>query len=377
MFRRLFSKVKILFLALTLLGTYLTLNLNTVVATNNTKTKTKKITSLQIVKNMKVGLDLGNSLDSPFNETDWGNPKTTKSMITKIKQAGFNTVRIPITWNSHIGPAPDYTIDNAWLDRVQEVVNYAYDNHMYVIINLHHEDSWLIPTYANKDAATAELTKLWTQISNRFKNYNDSLIFETMNEPRLIGTPEEWYGGTSEARDVVNSYNLAAVNAIRDTGAKNSSRFIMIPTYAASSDKISINGLKIPNNDKKILISLHAYIPYNFAMNVNGTSSWGSAKDKKELDSTLNAIYKKFGKKGYGVVIGEFASVNKNNENQRASLAKYYVSAAKKRSIAPIWWDNGVYSSGAKDSYGIFNRNTLRWECPKIVHALTGLKVKK
>ncbi|MCR3760138.1 glycoside hydrolase family 5 protein [Clostridium felsineum] len=372
MFKKLFSKILILFLILAFIWLFLIRNLNPSISNPSTdkKVSNDKLSSLQLVKDMKVGWNLGNTLDSPNNETDWGNPKTSKEMIDKVKQAGFNTVRIPVSWCNHLGPAPDYNIDTTWLDRIQEVVDYAMDNHMYVIINLHKEESWLIPTYAKEADATNKLTKIWSQISNRFKNYNNSLIFEVMNEPRLVGSPVEWSGGTDEALDVVNKFNLAAVNTIRKSGSKNSSRFLMIPTYAASTDSASINALKIPNNDKKILISVHAYLPYNFAMNINGTSTWGSKEDKRELDSTLNTLYNKFVKKGHGVVIGEFGSVNKNNETSRIALAKYYVTGAKKRNIATIWWDNGFSNAWEKDSYGLFDRNTLKWKFPKLLHTL-------
>ena len=110
----------------------------------------RDITSLELVNEMRVGWNLGNTLDAIGGETNWGNPKTTKEMIDKVKEMGFNTVRFPVTWGGHVGQAPDYKINKEWLDRVEEVVNYALSNDMYAIINLHHENSWLVPTYAQE-----------------------------------------------------------------------------------------------------------------------------------------------------------------------------------------------------------------------------------
>ncbi|AAK78802.1 endoglucanase [Clostridium acetobutylicum] len=365
MFKNLFSKAKISLLTFAFLGTSLSGAYSACAATVNPH----DMTSQQIVNDMKVGWNLGNTLDASPDETGWGNPKTTKAMIDKIKEAGFNTVRIPVSWSSHIGAGPSYTIDQAWLNRVQEVVNYVIQDHMYAILNTHHDTSWIIPTYNKEAASTDELTKVWGQIANRFKDYDSHLIFETLNEPRIVGSPEEWNGGTAESRDVINKFNLTAVNTIRSTGSNNSSRFIMVPTYAASTATAAMNDLVIPNNDKRVIVSLHMYAPYSFAMDPKGTSHWGGEADKDALDGQLNAIYNKFVKNGQPVVIGEFGSINKNNESSRASLAKFYVSDARKKGITTVWWDNGKSAVG-DDNYGILDRNNLTWVFPKLVRTI-------
>ncbi|WP_310937337.1 glycoside hydrolase family 5 protein [Clostridium sp. SHJSY1] len=339
----------------------------------------RNITAQQLVDDMKVGWNLGNTLDadgrassdSLSSEWSWGNPKTTHAMIDKIKAAGFNTVRIPTTWYDHMGSSPNYTIDANWFKRVEEVMNYAFDNDMYVILNLHHENSWIVPTYAKQQQATDQLTKVWTQIANKFNKYGDHLIFETMNEPRPIGAANEWTGGSFENRDVVNKYNLAAVNTIRNTGGNNKTRCIMVPTVAASASAVTINDLVIPNNDNRVIVSLHMYSPYSFAMDINGTSSWGSTSDKMSLDAELEAVSNKFVKNGHPVVVGEFGTINKNNQPARAAHAEYFVKAARSRHITPVWWDNGVSTVGKSETYGIFNRNKLTWDCPEVVQALT------
>jgi endoglucanase len=366
MIKSLFLRGRVLLLTVAFLGGTLLGSVN--VEASTAWTGMRNITSQQLVSDMKLGWNLGNTFDAG-NETNWGNPYTTHAMIDQIKAAGFNTIRIPVTWNTHIGSAPNYTIDSAYISRVEQVMNYAFDNNMYVIINLHHENSWILPWYANQSQTTKELTAVWTQIANKFKGYSDYLIFETMNEPRPVGQPNEWTGGTYENRDVINKYNLAAVNAIRNTGGNNTSRHIMIPTISASASSVAVNDLVIPNNDSRVIVSLHMYSPYSFAMDTGGTSNWGSATDKSSLDAEFDAVYNKFVKNGRAVVIGEMGSINKNNTSSRAALAEYYVKSARARGLTPVWWDNGITTAGS-ESYGIFNRNKLTWAFPDIAQAL-------
>ena len=327
------------------------------------------ITALQIVSEMKVGWNLGNTMDCGGPETAWGNPVTTHAMIDKIKQQGFNTLRIPTTWNNHFGGAPNYTIDSAWLDRVEQIANYAFDNNMYVIINAHHENSWARPTYADLPTVKTKLAAIWTQIANRFKNYGDYLIFETLNEPRLEGSPEEWTGGTAEGRDCVNQENLAAVNAIRATGGNNSTRFIMCPTYAAAGYQNTTDAFVVPNNDPRIIVSIHNYSPYTFAMEYPGVSTWGTDADKASLNAEFDLFYNKFIKNGRAVVIGESGTTNKNNTSVRVTHAEYFYSALRARQITGIWWDNNLSNVGG-ENFGIFNRSALSWYFPDIANAV-------
>jgi len=357
------------FLFVTLLG-----NANVFASTANTGMR--DISALELTKEMRLGWNLGNTMDAfgttgLNTETYWGNPTTTKAMIDKVKATGFNTVRIPVTWTGHIDSAPDYAIDEAWLNRVEEIVNYVLDNDMYAIINLHHEEhDWLIPTYENQDKATEQITKLWEQIAARFKNYSDYLIFEAMNEPRVIDSSSEWTGGTYENHDVINKLNLAAVNTIRYSGGNNGERFIMIPTHAACAINNAVNNLVIPNNDRRVIVSIHSYSPYQFCMVSTSNLTWGTQNDKASLSSEFDALYNKFIRNGIAVVIGEFGTIDKNNLSSRVTHAQYYVQEAKKRGIPVIWWDNGYYGPGDSDSYALLNRNALTWYYPDIVQAL-------
>ena len=339
------------------------------IGSNGNKSIMRDICAIDLVKEMRVGWNLGNTLDAP-NETSWGNPQTTKAMIDRVKEMGFNAVRVPVTWDRHIGPAPDYTIDEAWLNRVEEVVNYSLDNGMYTILNIHHDETWLIPTYANEEKSKEKLIRVWEQIAEHFKDYSDYLVFETMNEPRVKGTPAEWTGGTYENRDVINKFNLEAVNTIRGTGGNNSQRFILVPTNAATSLDTALNDLIIPNNDDRIIVSIHAYSPYFFAMDINGTSEWGSEHDRFSLTNEIEAIYNRFVQNGRAVVIGEFGSINKGNLSSRVAHAEHYAREASKRGIAVFWWDNGIPTQNVAETYAILNRSALTWYFPEIAQAL-------
>lgn len=335
----------------------------------------REMTSMEIVYDMKVGWNLGNTLDAWADgvsgletETSWGNPKTTKELIDSIKEKGFKTVRVPVTWKAHFGPAPSYTIDEEWLDRVEEVINYVLDNGMYAILNSHH-DEWVTLTSSSQSEVTDKITKIWAQIADRFKDYSDYLIFETLNEPRLYGTQYEWTGGTAEARDILNAYNLAIVNTIRGSGGNNDKRHIMIPTHAATTIDVAQDALVIPNNDKRIIVSQHTYWPYNFTMNTGdgATSSWGSEKDQAECIEELDRIANKFVEKGIPVIIGEWGSIDRSNTSDRAFHAEFYAREVRKRGMLPVWWDNGYEKSGG---FALINRKKLTWVFPSIADGI-------
>lgn len=168
---------------------------------------------------------------------------------------------------------------------------------------------------------------------------------------------------------MVNRLNKVALNAIRSTGGNNSNRSVMIPTYAASGMSLTINYLEIPDDDN-IIVSLHAYTPYTFAMDVSGTDYWGSSSDIQALNDEFDSYYNTFVAKGIPVVIGEFGSINKNNTTSRSNLAYSIVSAAKKIGISCIWWDNNSIIVWQGETFGLLNRSTLTWEFPEIVGAL-------
>ncbi len=329
------------------------------------------ISSMDLVADMKIGWNLGNTLDATggigiMSETAWGNPKTKPEMIDAILEAGFNVIRIPTTWDGHFGPAPEYKIHDIWLQRVKEVVDYAYEKGAYVILNTHHEE-WYMPTEENKEANGEQLAALWSQIAEYFKEYDERLIFEGLNEPRLRGTAKEWTGD-NKASEVINYWEQLFVDAVRATGGNNTLRHLMITGYAASSSRDNLAKIVLPEDDK-LIISVHAYNPYNFALNANGTAKWDAEKDGKDLDYFINSLNDLFISKGIPVIIGEFGAVNKDNIEERVEWAGYYVSKAKELGIPCVWWDNNGFT-GNGENFGLLDRRTLEFPFPELVDVM-------
>jgi len=335
----------------------------------------RDIPSIELVKELKIGWNLGNTLDATgggallTTEMSWGNPTTKEDMFIVVKEAGFNTIRIPVSWGDHLGSEPDFTIHTIWLDRVNEVVDYAIDNDLYVILNLHHEE-WHFPSYDNLERSKQILTKVWTQIAERFKDYDEHLIFEGMNEPRMKDTPLEWTGGNAEAWDVINQLNHTFVDTIRNSAGNNPLRHLMIPPYAASSDPKTWRDFILPKDDK-IIVSIHAYTPYNFTLNKNGTNNWSpeNINDTKDIDYLFENLSKYFIDKGYPVIIGEFGAMNKDNLEARVLWSEYYIQKASEKGIPCIWWDNGAFV-GDGELFGLLDRRKGVWMYPEIIDAL-------
>lgn len=330
------------------------------------------ITALEATAEMAPGINLYNTLDAYCwyddqgleSETCWGNPYTTPEMVAAFAERGFKTIRIPVTWYNHMGAYPDYIIDPAWMDRVEEVASYAFDNNMYVIINIHHDDydeskagTWISPTYEKQDTVIDQVEKVWAQIATRFRDYGDYLIFETLNEPREKGSPQEWTGGSTEHRAVVNAFNLAAVNTIRGTGGNNESRFIMLPQVAANGGT-AMEDLIIPNNDTNTIVSFHAYDPFWFCLDENGSSTWGSSADIASLRNNLKTISDHFIANGQAVVLGEWGAGDKDNYADRVTYYDVHANACVEFGITSVVW-----------MYG-FNRNILTWTAPLIEDAI-------
>ena len=321
----------------------------------------RDITVAEAVAEMGLGWNLGNSLDALGSETAWGNPLTTKAMIDKIADAGFNVLRIPITWGTgdRVGNGPDYMVAQWFLERVEEVVNWGLENDMYVILNTHHENEWLSFTDSGYIANSPKISAIWAQIAGHFQGYGDKLIFETLNEPG-----QKSKNGTADAATYYNNlnrYNQDILNAIRSTGGSNENRLVLAPAYGASVDAGATNAFVLPTDlhPDRLIASVHVYSPLDFAMNPNQKhNQWGADKYKEKLENRLAEIDSAFIQKGIPVIIGEFGARDKENEEARAQWAKYFVSHAKEYGIPCIWWDNNLFT-GSDEKFGLFNRSSL------------------
>ena len=344
-------------------------------------------TSKQITAEIGTGWNLGNSLDatgsgsSVNSETSWGNPKTTKAMIDAVKAQGFNTVRIPVSWGNHTS-GNNFTIDSAWLKRVKEVVDYCIDNDMYVILNIHHDTStqYYYPSSTYKTQSVKFVKSIWSQVAAYFKDYDQRLVFETLNEPRLVGTGDEWWfpvnspsSAVVDSINVINTLNQTAVDTIRAAGGKNNDRCIMVPGYGASIDGCTTYAFKLPTDKTadRLIVSVHAYTPYNFALNANGTPIF-SDDLKSEVDYLYNTIKSKFLDKGIPAIIGETSASNKNgNSAERVKWAQYYMGKSAEYGVPCMLWDNNVYNGNDKgECHGHLNRSTLGWYDKSFIDAV-------
>lgn len=361
----------------------------------DTAKKWTELDQAQITEAMGLGWNLGNQLEASSgglpSETCWGNPEVTKELIDTVKAQGFKTVRIPVSYLDMIGDGPDYKIDTDWLDRVQEVVDYVVNNDMFAIVNMHGDGyytvdhSWLL--CAEDDDKQTKIKdkygKVWTQIADRFKDYDQHLIFESMNEEfnNDYGKPDE------KAYDNINAYNQIFVDSVRATGSNNEKRWLLLPgwntniEYTAGDDY----NFKIPTDNgckadgKRIMISVHYYDPFNFTIDENKTAKtqWGKYAVKNYdnwgqedyVDSQMALLNEKFVSQGYPVVIGEFGAQDKTEKfadyNEfRRYWAEYLIKAAKKNGVVCVYWDNGY--NGNK-GFGIIDRNSLEITQPDLI----------
>ena len=366
------------------------------VKTVNAASGTNK-TATQVVSDMTVGWNIGNSLDSygqksnfPYttsNETYWGNPKTTKALIDEVAKAGFNTIRIPVSWGQYT-TGSNYQIPDFFMKRVHEVVDYCIANDMYVILNTHHDINsdycFYVPNNANKNRSETYFKSVWTQIGKEFKDYDYHLVFETMNEPRLVGHSEEWWfprnnpsSDIKEAVACINDYNQVALDAIRATGGNNATRCVMVPGYDASIEGCMTNSFAMPKDSasNRLILSVHAYIPYYFALASDTYTTKFDDSNKGDIDSFFNDLNSKFLSKNVPVIVGETSATNRNNRADRVKWADYYWgTAAKYSNVAMVLWDNNVYENNSAGSDGechrYIDRNSLKWMDPEIISAI-------
>lgn len=319
-------------------------------------------------RDVVMGWNLGNSLECPNTETEWGNPKTTQAMIHAVAEAGFNAIRIPVRWINHVNNTTDMVVNADWLARVKEVVDWCLEENMYVIINTHHED-WYDrnPYYSKQEENNRKLAALWTCVATYFRDYDQRLIFAGTNE-----TTVNWAAPTAEQQAVQNSYNQTFVDAVRETGGKNYYRNIVVQTFACSPYH-GLNGFTIPTDkvEGRLSVEFHYYDPYEYCGNCT-YYYWGEAyKDKgrilassteKTITNLFDRITNTWAKKGLGVVMGEYGVSNHFTEDDKQTQQEnmqYYlkcvVSEARQHGFAAFAWDNNAFNNGP-ENFGIFKR---------------------
>lgn len=366
----------------------------TLTAANAKSKDIGNITARELVWNMKTGWNLGNTLDANGctgieSQESWGQPLTTKEMIDGLAAAGFKTIRIPVSWANHL-EAKNHKIDRKWLARVKEIVDWAIADDMYVIINIHHDNfdrpsgisygSGFYPNPVCWNESMLFIKNVWTQIAKTFnKEYDEHLIFELLNEPRLRGHEHEWWAsaGCNDCKygaQTLNKLNQVALDAIRSTGGNNKKRFIMISGLAAAPHSVlDLNTFKLPQDKEegRLILSVHMYTPYSFAMQNPGETALTEGH-KKEVNATFDQLNENFISKGVPVVIGEYGATNKNNLEDRCRWYGNFISESRKYGMCCVMWDNGDWNCANtyEEKFGFYNRTEQKWYFPEIIDSI-------
>jgi endoglucanase len=337
---------------------------------------------------LTVGWNLGNTLDSYAGgvggETGWGNPAPNQTLMNGVKAAGFNIIRIPVTWMGHVGPAPDNRIAESRLKRVAEIAEMAHNAGLKVIINLHHdgstsstskEEGWLSVGKAYKDKdeyerITHQFVRMWAQIALYFKNHGDWLMFESMNEIHDGG-----WGWSPAFRmnpdaqlNIVNEWNQLFTHKVRSTGGNNAMRYLIIPAYCTQAVQTLSDKFILPEDSalNRQVVTFHYYDPNEFGIE-SKRAEWGSDADKSKTANDFAPFKPRFIEKEIPVIIGETGAVRQLYPNDKAKedtarkarldYLSWVFSKAKENGLVPIYWDNGA-ATGNGEKFGVFDRRT-------------------
>lgn len=313
------------------------------------------------VEAMQPGWNLGNTLDATPNETAWGNPLTTQALIHQIKAQGFKSIRIPVTWDTgnRLGPAPSYTIDPAWLDRVQQVVDWSLAEGLYVMLNVHHDSYWVRDMATNHDAVLAKFNAIWSQVAPRFRDHSDKLMFESINEPDFLNASD------ATKMSLLNELNTSFFHIVRNTGGGNATRPLVLPSFNTNSSQQWLDSLKATMtalNDPNLIATVHFYGFWPFSVNIAGVTTVNDAV-VADINATVNNTYNTFIADGIPVVVGELGLLNWGPDSlsiERGEALKFFeifTAAARAKGITWQLWDAGQ----------LFNRTTYQWKDPELV----------
>lgn len=336
------------------------------------------ISSQQLVTNIRIGWNAGKALESCSadldgdgnadkipgagqvpDETFWGNPALTEQYFKTLADNGVNAVRLPITWREHIDA--DGIINEAWLNRVQQVVNYAYDSGMYVIITVYHDGApdtgfgaWIRDAEYDRNSVIAKYSKLWSQIAERFITYNERLLYESMNSVEFPDMEED------RAYELFNAINQEFVNTVRMTGGNNLHRHLVISGYGADILQTCDERFKMPEDIRgKCILSVHYYIPKTFCID-GVTDHWGSDIEKNWMDSRIELLRTRFVDNGIPVIISEYGAQSIGDEASRIYFCEKLTKLCRDNYISTFLWDDG----------SVLDRRTFVWKEPQLLAAL-------
>lgn len=318
-----------------------------------------------LASKMYAGINIGNTMEVPGGETGWGNPKVSKNYIDGLKAMGFNSVRIPCAWDSHIVNQSTHEIDAVWLDRVSEVVGYCVANDMYAIVNIHWDGGWLEESIIDgyKSEVDAKQKALWTQIATKLNVYDEHLLFAGCNEPGQQAQDKV----DADAIDALLAYEQTFVDAVRATGGNNATRCLVVQGPYTNIDK-TVKDYKMPTDKvpDRLMVEVHFYDPYQFSMmekdadwgkvfwywgaenHVNGSEHNATSSEESYVQEQFRKMKTNYVDKGIPVILGEYSVMKRTvNENQeahdksRAYWNEVVTREAKNHGIVPFHWETG------------------------------------
>ncbi|GLW30782.1 cellulase family glycosylhydrolase [Actinoplanes regularis] len=312
---------------------------------------------------MQPGWNLGNTFDATgADETSWGNPRVTPELLAGLRAQGFRSIRIPVTWSQHLGPAPDYTIDPAALSRLAEVVGWALDDGLYVMINIHH-DSWLwinsMP--ADHDTVLARYNAIWRQVAAKFRDASPRLVLESVNEPQFAA------GGDDAA--LLNELNTSFHAIVRGSGGGNAKRLLVLPTLHTSADQAyldQLSGTFTALSDPNLIATVHYYGYWPFSVNVAGGYRF-DATAQQDLLGTFQRVRDTFVARGIPVIIGEYGllgfdrSTGTIEQGEKLKFFELFGYQARLNRVTTMLWDNGQH----------LDRTALTWRDPELYGQLS------
>jgi aryl-phospho-beta-D-glucosidase BglC (GH1 family) len=350
--------------------------------------------AVQLAAKIKLGWNIGNTMEAIGGETAWGNPKVTKALIDLVKANGFNAIRIPCSWNQNLANTTTAQIKTEWLDRVKEVVQYCVDNDMYVIVNIHWDGGWLENncTEAQKEANNAKQKAFWEQIATHLRGFDEHLLFASANEPNVENATQ---------MAVLTSYHQTFIDAVRSTGGKNAYRNLIVQGPSTDIEKTNKLMTTLPTDKvaNRMMAEVHYYTPYQFCL-MDKDASWGKMfyywganyhsttdvtrnptwGEEADLDKFFLSMKTQFVDKGIPVILGEFGAIRRDltgdaltlHLNSRAYFLKYVVKQAKANGLIPFYWDAGNLGV---NTMSLFNRsNNTVYDSQALNALLDGLK---
>ncbi|HZM80705.1 MAG TPA: cellulase family glycosylhydrolase [Candidatus Limnocylindrales bacterium] len=320
--------------------------------------------AMAVVAAMQPGWNLGNSLDSTgSDETSWGNPRITQTLINNVKAQGFKSIRIPVTWGHHQGGAPSYTLEAAYLTRVKEVVDWALAADLYVMINVHHDSwEWVANMPGDRTNVLNRFNATWTQVANTFRTSSAKLLFESLNEPQFSS-------GTDPGNaPLLNELNTNFHRIVRASGGNNATRLLVLPTIHTNTEQASIDALASTMtalNDRNLVATFHFYGFWPFSVNIAGFTTF-NAEVQADLQGQFDRMANAFISRNIPVILGEYGllgfdrSTGTIEQGEKLKFFEHLGFYARTKRITTMLWDNGQH----------FGRTSFQWSDPELINQI-------